>query len=147
MSTFMAYYILKADAIAGGKNQIAMIKEYFGAMLSRGATTFWEDFDLSWLEGSGRIDEFPAPGQKDIHGDYGAFCYQGLRHSFCHGWASGVLAFLYEYLLGVKMLPGGKYQVEPTAMGLQQVEGVVPVPVGMLKVQTQNGVAAEVTCE
>ena len=147
MSTFMAYYILKADAIAGGTKQIDMIKEYFGGMLSRGATTFWEDFDLAWLEGSGRIDEFPAPGQKDIHGDYGAFCYQGMRHSFCHGWASGVLAFLYEYLLGVKMLPGGKYQVEPTAMGLQQVEGVVPVPAGMLKVQTQNGVVAEVTCE
>lgn len=147
MSTFMAYYILKADVLAGGTKMIDMTKEYFGAMLLRGATTFWEDFDLSWLEGSGRIDEFPAPGQKDIHGDYGAFCYQGLRHSFCHGWASGVLAFLYEYLLGVKMLPGGKYQVEPTAMGLQQVEGVVPVPAGMLKVQTQNGEAAEVICE
>lgn len=147
MSTFMAYYILKADAIAGGTKMIDMIKEYFGAMLSRGATTFWEDFDLAWLEGSSRIDEFPEPGQKDIHGDYGAFCYQGLRHSFCHGWASGVLAFLYEYLLGIKMLPGGQYQVAPTAMGIQQAEGVVPVPGGMLKVQTQNGVATEVICE
>ena len=139
MSTFMSYYILKADAMAGGKNQIAMIKDYYGAMLSRGATTFWEDFDISWLEGSGRIDEFPAPGQKDIHGDYGAFCYMGLRHSFCHGWASGVLAFLYEYLLGIKMLPGGQYQVAPTAMGIQQAEGVVPVPGSMLKVTVQNG--------
>ena len=147
MSTFMAYYILKADAIAGGSKMIDMTKEYFGAMLSRGATTFWEDFHMDWLEGSGRIDEFPAPGQKDIHGDCGAFCYVGLRHSFCHGWASGVLAFLYEYLLGVKMLPGGKYQVAPTAMGLQQVEGIVPVPDGMLKVTTQNGLVKENHCE
>lgn len=139
MSTFMSYYILKADAMAGGKNQIAMIKDYYGAMLSRGATTFWEDFDISWLEGSGRIDEFPAPGQKDIHGDYGAFCYVGLRHSLCHGWSSGVLAFLYEYLLGVNMLPGGKYQVEPYHMGSPQAEGVVPVPGSMLKVTVQNG--------
>lgn len=143
MSTFMAYYILKADAIAGGIGMTDMIKEYFGAMLSRGATTFWEDFDMTWLEGSGRIDEFPAPGEKDIHGDYGAFCYIGLRHSFCHGWASGVLAFLYEYLLGVKMLPGGKYQVEPLSMGIGQVEGVVPVPNGMLKVNIQNGIIKE----
>ena len=145
MSTFMAYYILKADAIAGGTKMIDMIKEYFGAMLSRGATTFWEDFDLSWLEGSGRIDEFPEPGQKDIHGDYGAFCYMGLRHSFCHGWASGVLAFLYEELLGVQLLPGGKYQVNARPMGVELVEGIVPVPAGMLKVQCngqeiQNGV-------
>ena len=145
MSTFMSYYILKADAMAGGKNQIAMIKDYYGAMLSRGATTFWEDFDISWLEGSGRIDEFPAPGQKDIHGDYGAFCYVGLRHSLCHGWSSGVLAFLYEYMLGVKMLPGGKYQVEPYDLG--KAEGVVPVPGGMLKVTTENGSVKENHCQ
>ena len=139
MSTFMAYYILKADVLAGGTKQIEMIKDYFGAMLSRGATTFWEDFHISWLEGSGRIDEFPAPGQKDIHGDYGAYCYMGLRHSFCHGWASGVLAFLYEYLLGVKMLPGGKYAVKPTALGVENAEGIVPVPGGMLQVRIASG--------
>ena len=101
-STFMAYYILKADAMAGGQNMYAIMKEYFGGMLSRGATTFWEDFDISWLEGSGRIDDFPKEGQKDIHGDYGAFCYTGFRHSLCHGWASGVLAFIIEHIMTVK---------------------------------------------
>ena len=95
-STFMAYYILSADALAEGKNILAIIKEYFGGMISRGATTFWEDFHMDWLEGSGRIDELPKEGQKDIHGDYGAFCYKGFRHSLCHGWASGVVAFIYE---------------------------------------------------
>ena len=147
MSTFMSYYILTADAIAGGKNMIPMIKEYYGAMLSRGATTFWEDFDLSWLEGSGRIDEFPAPGQKDIHGDYGAFCYEQLRHSLCHGWSSGVLAFLYEYLLGVKMLPGGKYKTEPMDLYDGFAAGCVPVPGGMLSVTVHKGVVLEEICE
>lgn len=98
MSTFMAYYILKADAMAGGKKMLSMVKEYFGGMLKAGATTFWEDFDLQWLDGSATIDELPAPGQKDMHADHGAYCYIGLRHSLCHGWASGVLAFLAEYL-------------------------------------------------
>ena len=139
MSTFMAYYILKADVLAGGTKQIEMVKEYFGAMISRGATTFWEDFHLEWLEGSGRIDEFPAPDQKDIHGDYGAFCYQQLRHSLCHGWSSGVLAFLYEYLLGVKFLAGGKYLVEPTEMGLKKIEGAVPVSEGVVEIKIENG--------
>ena len=32
--------------------------------------------------------------------DYGAFCYIGFRHSLCHGWASGVLAFIIERMLG-----------------------------------------------
>ena len=57
-------------------------------MLSRGATTFWEDFDISWLDGSGRIDEIPDPEKKDLHADYGRFCYKGLRHSLCHGWSA-----------------------------------------------------------
>ena len=35
MSTFMAYYILKADAIAGGTKQIDMIKEYFGGITKK----------------------------------------------------------------------------------------------------------------
>ncbi len=96
-STFMAYYILKADIQSGGKNTLNIIKSYFGGMLSRGATTFWEDFDLEWLKNSGRIDELPAASQKDIHGDFGRFCYKNFRHSLCHGWSSGVYAFLYEH--------------------------------------------------
>lgn len=28
-------------------------------MLDLGATTFWEDFDISWKESAARIDEIP----------------------------------------------------------------------------------------
>lgn len=101
-STFMAYYILTAYAASGGANMLEMIKEYFGGMLSRGATTFWEDFDLEWLNNSGRIDEFPRDGERDIHGDFGSYCYSGFRHSLCHGWSSGVLSFVIETLFGIK---------------------------------------------
>ena len=96
MSTFMSYYILKAVASFDKDAAIAMMKEYYGAMLDKGATTFWEDFDITWSENSCRIDEFPAPGQKDIHGDFGAHCYIGFRHSLCHGWSAGVLQFIKE---------------------------------------------------
>ena len=96
MSTFMSYYILKAVASFDKKTAIDMMKEYYGGMLSKGATTFWEDFDLAWMEGSNRIDAFPQEGQKDIHGDFGAYCYKGFRHSLCHGWSAGVLAFIQE---------------------------------------------------
>ena len=96
MSTFMSYYILTAVASFDKAAAVGMMKEYYGAMLDKGATTFWEDFDMNWVEGSGRIDAFTKEGEKDIHGDYGAYCYIGYRHSLCHGWSAGVIAFMQE---------------------------------------------------
>ena len=92
----MSYYILSAIASRDEKLAIELMKEYYGAMLDRGATTFWEDFHIEWLEGSGRIDEID-PSKKDIHGDYGAHCYVGFRHSLCHGWSAGVVKFIKEH--------------------------------------------------
>ena len=96
MSTFMSYYILKAVASFDKAAAIAMMKEYYGAMLDKGATTFWEDFDITWTENSCRIDAFPNAGERDIHGDFGDHCYIGFRHSLCHGWSAGVLQFIQE---------------------------------------------------
>lgn len=139
-STFMAYYILTADALAGGKDMLSIIKEYFGAMISRGATTFWEDFHTDWLEGSGRIDELPKEGEKDIHGDYGAFCYQGFRHSLCHGWACGVLAFIVEYMIGLQIKNGGQmYEIMPYTMGVKEICAKLPLKEGWLLVDITDG--------
>lgn len=96
MSTFMSYYILKAVASFDREKAIAMMKEYYGAMLDKGATTFFEDFDISWAENSCRIDAFPKEGERDIHADFGAYCYKGFRHSLCHGWSAGVIRFIKE---------------------------------------------------
>ncbi len=97
-STFMSYYILTTIASRDEELAIKLMKEYYGAMLDRGATTFWEDFNIDWLEGSGRIDEIDET-KKDIHGDYGAHCYVGLRHSLCHGWSAGVAKFIKEHCM------------------------------------------------
>lgn len=97
MSTFMSYYILKAIASKNPQKAIEIMKEYYGAMLDLGATTFFEDFNIDWTENCSRIDKFPKKGQKDIHGDFGAHCYVGFRHSLCHGWSSGVIKFIKEY--------------------------------------------------
>ena len=58
-STFYGYYMLRAMAAAGNyEGALERIREYWGAMLDLGATTFWEDFDMAWLPhrraGSGR---------------------------------------------------------------------------------------------
>ena len=97
-STFMSYYVLSAIASRDETLAIELMKEYYGAMIDRGATTFWEDFNIEWLDGSGRIDEVPTD-KRDIHGDYGAHCYVGYRHSLCHGWSAGVVKFIKEHCL------------------------------------------------
>ncbi|MBE7090781.1 MAG: alpha-L-rhamnosidase [Clostridiales bacterium] len=97
LSTFTAYYILKAIASKNPQTATQIMKEYYGGMLSLGATTFWEDFNVEWLSGSAPITRLPKTGERDIHGDHGAFCYQGFRHSLCHGWSAGVIKFIKEY--------------------------------------------------
>ena len=92
----MSYYILSAIASRDEKLAIDLMKEYYGGMLDRGATTFWEDFHIEWLEGTGSIDSIDET-KKDLHGDCGAFCYVGFRHSLCHGWSTGVLKFIKEH--------------------------------------------------
>ena len=96
-STFMSYFLLKAVAARDEKLAIKLMKEFYGGMLDRGATTFWEDFNIEWLEGTGRIDEATPEGLKDLHGDCGAHCYVGYRHSLCHGWSAGVIKFIKEH--------------------------------------------------
>jgi hypothetical protein len=124
-STFMAYYILTADALAGGSQMLTILKEYFGGMLSRGATTFWEDFNISWLDGSGRIDRLPTEEEKDIHGDYGYFCCKNFRHSLCHGWSSGVYSFVAEYILGIIYSDKG-ISFDSHPMGIQRIHAQIP---------------------
>ncbi len=136
-STFYGYYMLKAMAEAGNaQGALNVIREYWGAMLDLGATTFWEDFNIDWLPGASRIDELVPEGKKDIHGDFGAYCYVGLRHSLCHGWASGPTSWLSEYVLGVNVLePGCKVvQIRPNLGDLKWVEGTFPTPYGDIKI-------------
>lgn len=138
LSTFMSYFILSAVAAYGEYDTaLSMMKEYYGGMLSVGATTFWEDFDINWLENAGRIDELPTADKKDIHGDYGAFCYVGLRHSLCHGWSSGVIPYLVETVGGVRWEGVGmkKCVIEPHLSGLQYVKMTVPTVHGNMHIE------------
>lgn len=137
-STFYGYYMLEAMAKAGNyQGAMDVIRKYWGAMLDLGATTFWEDFNLDWLPNAGRIDELVPAGKKDIHGDYGDYCYVGFRHSFCHGWASGPTSWLTEHVLGIRVTkPGCKeITIAPHLGDLQYAEGTFPTPYGVVKVK------------
>ena len=148
MSTFMSYFILKGATEFGyATESIEMMKDYYGAMLSLGATTFWEDFNIEWAENAGRIDKKPTKGKKDVHGDYGAFCYKGLRHSFCHGWSSGVVPFLMQVVAGIEIVKPGCEQIRitPRLGNLNHVKVDYPTPHGILKVEHTKNADGSVT--
>ena len=137
MSTFYGIYMLRAKAMAGDyEGAIENIRQYWGSMLDLGATTFWEDFNIDWMENSARIDELVPEGKVDVHSQYGDYCYTGLRHSFCHGWASGPTSWLSQYVLGVNVMEPGckKIKIEPHLGNLQWVKGSFPTPFGVLKI-------------
>ncbi|WP_139959668.1 alpha-L-rhamnosidase-related protein [Flavicella sediminum] len=137
MSTFYGYYILEAMAKADDYDgALTVIRDYWGGMLDLGATTFWEDFNIEEAATSERIDRMPTANKNDIHKDFGAFCYVGLRHSLCHGWASGPTSWLTQHVLGVNVLDGGNtIKLEPHLGDLKFANGTFPTKFGVLKIK------------
>ena len=141
LSTFYGYYVLQARAQAGDyQGCLDLMRNYWGGMLDRGATTFWEGFELEWLPDSGRIDEPTPAGKKDLHADYGDYCYVGLRHSLCHGWASGPTAWLTEHVLGLSPAAPGfaKVALKPHLADLEYAAGSIPTPHGVITVRHEK---------
>ena len=133
VSTFYGYYMIETMSVAGeGQRALDTVRDYWGGMLDVGATSFWEDFNLAWTNNSLRIDEMPVAGKKDIHGDYGDFCYKGFRHSLCHGWSSGPAVWCINRVLGIRPLDVGcrKVEIRSCLADLEWAEGSMALPDG-----------------
>ena len=140
-TSFMGYYLLEALAKSGHYAEaIQLISDYWGRMLDLGATTFWEDFNYNDAKNAARIDGIVPEGKFDIHADGGAWCYVGLRHSFCHGWASGPTAWLSRHVLGVVPVEPGfrKVMIDPNLGDLEWAEGTFPTPYGIIEVRHEK---------
>ncbi|MGI4787857.1 MAG: alpha-L-rhamnosidase C-terminal domain-containing protein [Janthinobacterium lividum] len=142
LSTFYGYYILQARALAGDyRGCFDLLLTYWGGMLDRGATTFWEGFEIDWMPNSAPIDELVPPRMRDIHGDFGDYCYKGFRHSLCHGWVAGPTAWLMEHVLGIAPASPGfaTVTVNPHLVELTYVRGTFPTPYGLIEVSHVRG--------
>jgi alpha-L-rhamnosidase len=75
-----------------------------------------------------------------LHGDFGAYCYEGFRHSFCHGWASGPTAWLSQHVLGIEPAAPGftKVRITPHLGSLAWAEGSYPTPRGVIRVRHEK---------
>lgn len=138
MTSFMGYYVLQALAKAGKITEaLELIRVFWGGMLQLGATTFWEDFDIRWMEHAAPIDRLARSGEIDVHATYGRHCYRGYRHSLCHGWASGPTAWLSDHVLGVEVLEPGckRVRITPHLGDLSWAKGTYPTPYGCIAIE------------
>jgi len=115
---YMNFYVACALFEAGRPAAaLELIRTYWGGMIDRGATTFWEKFDPEW----------PTP-------------YEQPDLSYCHGWSSGPGALLCTYVAGVRPGRPGFEQavISPNLAGLAWVKAGVPTRRGTIRVDWKN---------
>jgi len=115
---YMRFYELEAlCALGEQKHVLNEIRNYWGGMISLGATTFWEKFN-------------PAETNPGLLAMYG----RPFGKSLCHAWGASPIYLLGKYYLGIRPTsPGYKtFIVEPSLGDLQWMEGDVPTPDGKI---------------
>jgi hypothetical protein len=109
-SPFFYAFILEALFKAGLRDEaLAVIRDKWGAMLDRGATTFWEFWEPT--------------------------------ASLCHAWSASPLYHLSQQILGVLPTASGwkHVRVAPWLGKLEYARGVVPSPLGPIRVEWEKG--------
>ena len=120
MSPYYGYFVLSVMGKLGeNQDALNLLQNYWGNMLSRGATTWWEVFDPSWPR------------------DFSWVIDRMNYISLSHGWSSGPTSFLTEHILGVRPNAPGYSDViiQPNLCNLEWVEGNVPTPHGVIYVR------------
>lgn len=138
LSSYLLFYTLKELSKTDPECALSLLKDYECRQLDRGATTFFEDYDVSWEQNAGDI--LSLSKNEDIHGDRGDYCYKGFRHSLCHGWASGAVPFLAECVAGIEIAEPGckKIRISPKMCGLGFIDVSYPTPLGILKAEIKR---------
>jgi alpha-L-rhamnosidase len=123
ISPYYGHYVLQAYSKMGQPQAgINLIRRYWGAMLARGTTIGWEQFDPS----------FP----QDMNVNIAKMPYLSLSH----GWSTGPTSFLTECVLGVEPTEGGfkSVVVQPHLGDLRWVKGTVPTPHGNIYLRAEQ---------
>ena len=127
---YMRFYELASLCSFGMQKEVlSEILEYWGGMLDNGATSFWELYNPD-EKGEAKYSMYQRPFGK----------------SLCHAWGASPVYLLGRYFIGVEPTsPGFKtYSVRPVLGGLEWFEGVVPTPMGAVKVKL-DALGCEVT--
>jgi hypothetical protein len=123
-SPYMAGYEVMALARLGDvKYMLNHVKEYWGGMLNKGATTFWEAYNT-----------------RDSYTRQYSFYSRPFGKSLCHAWSSGPAAFLPSELFGLKPLEDGwkRFTLQPNLGSLTWASVCVPTQYGIITVDIEN---------
>jgi alpha-L-rhamnosidase len=116
---YMRFYELEALCAMGEQDYVLKeMKDYWGGMLSLGATSFWEEYN-------------PSKKGAEHYAMYG----REFGKSLCHAWGASPIYLLGKYYLGVKPTSAGyaTYEIQPVLGGLQWMQGAVPTPSGNIE--------------
>lgn len=138
ISPYYGDYVLRAMAEMNHRQAaLAWIRQFWGGMISEGATSFWEAYDVDWYH-------------EDFHSSLQADNRSGYFVSLAHGWSSGPTAWLMEEVLGIKPTGAGftTVSVRPDLVDLQWARGAMPTPHGLIKVDAhKKGSATEIAVD
>ncbi len=107
VETYGMYWVLEALARAHRFNEaLSIIEQYYGHMVERGATTWWESFNAD----------------------------RSYTQSLSHAWSGAPTWFLTTYILGARQTGPQQWQVQPAFSDAGNVAGALPLPQGRLAV-------------
>ena len=122
---YMNFYVVKSlYSVEKGQQALDLIRSYWGGMLKRGATTYWEVYDPRKPE--------------DFVLDSG--------YSYCHGWSAGVTSILPAEVVGVKPTKPGFEEIiiAPQLADLEWAQAIVPAPRGDITVSWNTGYSGRI---
>jgi alpha-L-rhamnosidase len=104
-----------------------IIREYWGEMIARGATTWWETFDAS-------TPHCVVPSY--CQGNTPTYLSDHIPASYSHGWGSSPSYLLMQHVLGLDILDIGqkKIRIRPRIGDVEWANGEIPTPFGSLRV-------------
>jgi hypothetical protein len=134
ISPYFNAYLLQAMARMGHRREaLDWMRAYWGGMLTEGATSFWEAYDLRWPK-------------QDPHRSLQADGATGYFVSLAHGWSAGPAAWLMEEVLGIRAADAGfhKAVIRPDLLDLDWIKGRVPTPQGAIGVAMRKAMPFDI---
>ncbi|MHC5372668.1 alpha-L-rhamnosidase-related protein [Enterococcus sp. LJL120] len=105
------------------KTVFAIIQEYWGGMLKRGAVTFWEEFNPNELG-------------DDAYAMYG----DPFGKSLCHAWGASPIYLLGRHFAGLKPTSPGyeSFEIAPNLTEFDEVSFTLPVKNGQVTIEKKG---------